>query len=166
MLGFAEERIRVLQAFDEAAAKPYVNKLSATRKQVAAQARTLEADIIANNPLPPNRYTGADRDVLIKWAKETWAAEQKGAKVLAVRIPSENWKRDTRWRWSVDAFYKIDTSKLQVQLLFKHDKKLAVVRAINLYKNHLEGDSITSHPFEKADAELQPWQIVRLDKIK
>ncbi len=47
-----------------------------------------------------------------------------GAKVLGARIPSADWKRVTEWRWGSDSFYKVDYSRVQVQLLVDHDGKV------------------------------------------
>lgn len=165
-LGFAEKKILVLRAFSDAEARPWVEKMAAARKQIARSAKALQADIIANNQLPPDRYQDKDRAALIRLATETWAKEQKGAKVLAARIPSKAWARTTRWQWSSGAFRKVDYSKLQVQLIVQHDDKLAVVRPVNLFKDHLKGDTLTAAPFHKMSDELQPQSLLLLTKIR
>ncbi len=164
--GFAQSKLLVLKAFGEADAKPFADKLAASQQRMKERAKALEAQIIATNELPPDRYTAEDRADLIRRATEAFAAQQGGAQVLAVRIPSEAWTRDTRWRWSGDSFSKFDSSHLQIQLLVKQDEKLAVIRPINLYKNHLQGDTISASPLDGAKDELPPQRYLPIEKIK
>lgn len=164
--GWAEDRVRILVAFDPEAAKPFQARLAKARADMKERAKVLEADIIKQNALPPDAYTGGDRAELIKIAKGAWAKLQPDAKVLAVRIPSQAWKRDTRWQHSGELnFYKIDSSSVQVQLLIQHDAKLAVVRPINLYKNHLANDTIKASPMDAVKDELPPHRFLLLEKI-
>ncbi len=164
--GWAETKLLVLRAFGEEEAKPYVTRLAEVRAQVREQAKSLEAKIIAENTLPPDRYTGGDRDVLVEYATKAWAEQQPDAQVLTACIPSQDWTRDTRWQWSNGAFYKIDASNVQVQLIIKHDDKLAVVRPVNLYKNHLKGDTVNAYPMDEAGEELQPRRYLMLEKVE
>lgn len=164
--GWAEKKLMVLQAFGEEEAKPYVQRLAAVRAQIKERAKALEAQIIAENNLPRDAYEGGDRDALVEYATKAWAELQPDAEVLMARVPSQAWSRDTRWQWSNGAFYKIDSSKVQVQLVLKHDDQLAVVRPINLYKNHLKGDTITASPMDTIDEELQPHRYLMLEKVK
>ncbi len=165
-LGWAEQKLLVLQAFSEEEAKPYVERIEAVRGQIRERAKALESQIIAGNTLPPDEFTGGDRDEVVRYAKDAWAKEQPDAEVLMERIPSQAWTRDTRWQWSNGAFYKIDTSKLQVQLIVKHDDKLAVSRPINIYKNHLKGDTVTAFPMDEIDDELRPQRFMLLEKVE
>lgn len=165
--GWAEQKLLVLRAFDAEAAKPYEQKLADARAKVKQMARTLEADIIAQNTLPPDRYQGADRKDLIARAAAAWLEAQPKAKVLTATIASEAWERDTRWRHSGGGeFYKIDSSSLQVQLIVKHDGELAVIRPVNLYKNHLKNDTIKAFPMDNPDDELVPSRFIPLAKVK
>ena len=76
------------------------------------------------------------------------------------------WTRTTKWQWSNGAFYKVDTSKIQVQLLVKYNDKLAVIRPINIYKNHMKGDTIASFPLFGLKEKLQPNELIPLAKVK
>jgi hypothetical protein len=165
-LGFAENKLKILRAFGEKEAGPVANRIAAVRNKVKQAAKTLEADIIANNQMPPDRYREKDRDALVKRAIETWGKRQKGAKILMVRIPSKAWTRKTRWQWSAGAFHKVDYSKLQVQLLLQHNDKLAVIRPVNLFKDHMKGDSLRAFPFDGKDEELQPQRFLLLKRVK
>ena len=165
-LGWAEKKLLVIRAFDENEAKACDARLAAARKRIEGRETSLEAEIIENNPLPPDNYRGGDRRALEQRAIETWAKEQKDADVLAFRIPSQAWKRSTRWQWSGTAWYKVDTSKIQVQLIVKHDGEKAVVRPINIFKDHLQGDSITSFPFDTMKVPLTPRRFVLRSKVK
>ena len=164
--GWAETKLLVLRAFGEEEAKPYVDRLEEVRAQIRERAKSLEAKIIAENTLPNDAYTGGDRDELVAHATKAWAEQQADAQVLTARIPSQAWSRDTRWEWSNGAFYKIDASKVQVQLIIQHDDKLAVIRPVNLYKNHLKGDTVNAYPMDTIDEQLQPRRYLMLEKVK
>jgi len=164
--GWAETKLLVLKAFGEQEAKPYVDRLEEVRAQIRERAKSLEAKIIAENTLPPDRFTGSDRSEIVEYATRAWAEQQPDAEVLTSRIPSEAWTRDTRWEWSNGAFYKIDASKVQVQLIVKHDDKLAAIRPVNLYKNHLKGDTVNAYPMDEIGEELQPRRYLMLEKVK
>ncbi len=166
VLGFAETKILVLKAFGDGTAAPFEKRLTELRKLIAEQAKNLEAEIIANNPLPRDAYKGADRELLVKKAIDAWKKSQPDAEVLAAKIPSEAWEREIRWRWWRDAFRKVDRSHLQIQLLVRHDDKLAVIRPINIYKNHLKGDTLTAFPFNEVGQELGPDFYLPLEKVK
>jgi hypothetical protein len=103
---------------------------------------------------------------LIELAKEAWARQQADAAVLTACIPSQAWERSTRWEWSAGAFHKVDKSHIQVQLIVKHDDKLAVIRPVNLYKNHLKGDSINAWSMDAIEDELIPQRYLLLEKVK
>ena len=128
----------------------------------------------ANGPTVQRRHTTgqlhthplADRDELVAYATKAWAELQPDAQVLTARIPSQAWTRDTRWEWSNGAFYKIDASKVQVQLIVKHDDTLAVIRPVNLYKNHLKGDTVNAYPMDAIDEDLLPQRYLMLEKVK
>ncbi|MEZ6190328.1 MAG: hypothetical protein R3C45_03455 [Phycisphaerales bacterium] len=165
-LGWAEQKLIVLRAFSEEEAKPYVDRLAEARDQVKQMAKALEGKIIQENTLPPNRYTESDRDALIELAKEAWARQQADAEVLTACIPSQAWERSTRWEWSAGAFSKVDKSHIQVQLIVKHDDKLAVIRPVNLYKNHLKGDTINAWSMDAIEDELIPQRYLLLEKVK
>lgn len=164
--GWAEQKLLVLRAFSEEEAQPYVQRLAEAREQIKQRAKALEAKIIEENTLPNDAFTGEDRDAIIQLAKEAWMKQQPGAEVLAACIPSQAWTRDTRWRWSSDAFYKIDTSKVQVQLIIKHDDRLAVIRPVNMYMNHLKADTVSASPMDAIGDELQPQRFMLLTKVK
>ena len=165
-LGWAEQKLIVLRAFSEEEAKFYAERLAEVRTQVNYMAKALEGKIIQENTLPPNRYTDGDRDALIELAKEAWARQQADAEVLTACIPSQAWERSTRWEWSAGAFHKVDKSHIQVQLIVKHDDKLAVIRPVNLYKNHLKGDTINAWSMDAIEDELIPQRFLMLEKVE
>ncbi|MBC7783947.1 MAG: hypothetical protein H7144_08905 [Burkholderiales bacterium] len=164
-MNYAAEKIVLLQALDATSAKTASDKLATTRKLMTERQNSLREGIIAQNPLPPNRYQGADRPSLEQIAIDAWKKQQPDAQVLMVRIPSEAWKRDTRWRYQ-NEWYLIDQSTLQAQLLVKEDGKLAVIRPINLWKKHLENDTISAGPMDAKADELPPDRYLLLDKVK
>ena len=130
------------------------------------QQTSLKDVIITSNQLPPDRFQGADRDVLSKLAIQAWKEREPNAKVLAVRIPSQEWKREVLWRNQTGTWYKIDRSKVQVQVIVQHDAKLAVVRPVNLWKDHLDNNQIKAFPFHDENIELRPQGFLVLDNAK
>ncbi len=163
---FAEDKLKVIEAFGAEEAGPYVERLSAARAEVAAMARSLEAQIIASNQMPPDRFTGADREAIIAKATEAWKKLQPDAQVLAATIPAEAWQRDTRWQWFNDSFYKIDASRVQVQLIVGFDEKLAAIRPVNVSKNHLKGDTLAASPFDTPEAPVLPQFKLMRERVK
>ena len=165
-LGFAEEKIALLDTLDAAKAKEMRTRLDQTRTELKKAEDSLRESIIAANELPSNNYTHDDRAALEKLATDAWKKLQPDAEVLTIRIPSDEWKRSTMWRYSNDTWYKVDHSKLQVRLIVRHDDKLAAIRAIDLWKDHLSNDKLEAAPLDTPDAELQPQELLSLDKVK
>lgn len=165
-LGWAEPKIAVLAAFDPEAAKPYQAKLAETREQIDKMAESLSQQIIDANPPPADRFQGADRDEVIEIAIDGWKEQQPDAEIIKAYIPSQAWERETKWEWFADAFHKVDRSKLQVQLIVKHDDELAIIRPMNIRKNHLKGDTMIAVPFYGIDDKLQPSAYLKLDKVQ
>ncbi len=165
-LGFAKTKIQVLRALGEERAKPFVAKIKAARQKVEEAARTLTAEIIANNTLPPDRYIAKDRKQLVQRAIQALKKQREGIKVLSAKIPSSTWERVTRWDWYGKAFHKVDYSKLQVQLVVQHNEKLAAVLPINLFIDHMKGDKLKAIPFDAKDAKLQPHRFLPLSRVK
>ncbi len=165
-LDMAGQKLALYIALDPQGAHALQRKINQMRQGLKQQQAALKDQIIESNELPPDRYTGSDRDAVSKIATEAWKIVQRGAKLLAIRIPSQGWKREVMWRNQTGSWYKIDRSKLQVQLIVKHDDKLAVVRPIDLWKNHLSSDQIKAFPFHEKDAELQPQEFLLLEKVK
>ena len=166
-LGFAHERVQMLTALDEAGGAKLAAKVAALEKALAEQAKAMEGEIIANNRMPPDRYQGQDSEALVAQAKAGWAVQQEDATVLAARIVSEQWTRETRWVYDGRAaFYKVDRSRLQVQLFVAHTDELAVNRPINLIKDHLAGDKVIAVPLDSFGEELRPQRYIRRQHVK
>lgn len=164
--GWAEQKLLVMRAFGEEEAKPYVERLEEVREQIKQRAKSLEAEIIANNTMPIDNYTGEDRDEIVAMAIDGWRVQQPDAEVLIARIPGKAWARETRWEWFNGSFYKVDKSTLQVQLIVKHDDKLAVKRPLNVRKDHLKGDTLIAVPLDSFEDELIPQRYILLEKVK
>ncbi len=165
-IGFAETKIVLYDAIDPEGAKTAKQKLAATQADLKVRQASLRDVIISSNELPPDRYTGADKAALGQNATKAWKEVQPAAEVLAVRMPSEKWERETLWRYENRAWHLIDQSRLQVQLLVKHDATTAVVRPVNLVKDHLSDDKVTQYPMDAMADEIQPHRFVMLDKVK
>lgn len=177
----ASNWIDVLNAYAPKEAAPFTKALAGEREAVAKARVTLKDTIIQANPLPSDNYVGEDRDELIKIAIASWKTEQPNAQVLAVRIPAQQWNRDTRWEGKTRGDAKIqgskikvdveltnyDNSKIQVQLIVADENaKLAVIRPVNIWKNHTNNDKITAYNFRSLKDELQPNAFLLRQKVK
>ncbi len=166
-IDWAKEKIALLTAIDAGAGAQQQAELDRLQAQLKQQQESLREQIIAGNDMPADRYRGADREALVKRATDKWKQREPKAEVLAARIPAENWKREVMWRsQNTGSWYKIDRSKLQVQLLVAVDDKLAVIRPINLWTNHISNDELTATIFHGEDDELLPGSYLLRTKIK
>lgn len=166
LLKRAEGKVAIFNALDPEAAKALQTALTDAGKQMKERQASLRQLIIAETPLPPDRYAGADKAALAEKAVAAWKAQQPDARVLAVRIPSDQWERETSWRRQNTTWYKFDRSALQVQVLVRHDDKLAVIRPVSLYADHLKNDSVTASPLYDVTDELTPELFLLTEKIK
>jgi hypothetical protein len=99
-------------------------------------------------------------------AIQTWKQSEPNAQVLAVRFPSQAWDRETLWRWQNTTWYKIDRSKLQAQVIVKVDDRIAAIRPINLWKDHLKNDQINALPLFGKDEALPPSSYMLVEKVR
>jgi len=152
------ERLELLSVLDPEGGKRMTEEVTAMQKSIAARAASLRDLIIRENRMPKDQYAGADREAVVKVARSGWAVQQKDAKVLAVRIPSETWARETKWVWSAGAWSLVDRSKLQVRLIVADpaDPTLAIDRPVTVIRDHQKGDAMIGVPLYSIKDELQP----------
>lgn len=166
-LSHAEERVALLAVLDADAAKVATQSVAQTRASIRQKGAALRQQIVAENPLPPDRYTGRDKQALADLAVAAWKKAQPDAQVLAVRIPSEKWEREAMWRYQNRTWYLIDRSRLQAQVIVKLDDKLAAVRPINLWTDHVDGDKLSAIPMEDdPKREVDPTLLLLAEKVK
>ncbi len=164
-MDFAADKLVLLQAIDADAAKLAADRITGFKAELAKKQQALSEGIINSNTLPNDAYTNADRKKIETLAIEAWKKEQPEAEVLMVRIPSQNWKRETMWRFQ-NSWYFIDRSKLQAQLIVKHNDKLAVIRPINLWIDHTSNDEHKAFPMDGIADDLIPQRFMLLEKVK
>lgn len=163
----ATHRVELLVAIDSAAGAKARAALETTKGTIVARQTELRDLIIDQNPLPPDRYAGGDKPSLIERATAAWDALEPGAKVLAVRFPAQEWKRETMWRNSNSTWYLIDRSRLQAQLIVRFDDRIAVIRPIDLWIDHVNNDAKSANPMHSGVEEaLQPSSFLLIDKVK
>lgn len=165
-VAFAQEKIDLYAAMDDSAAKPFVEKLAALKADLKTQEAKLSEGIIAANVVPPDRYRGGDRAELEALATANWKEVEPNAEVLKICIPGEQWNRETMWRWSNSSFYKIDRSKLQAQLIVVKDDKIAAIRPVNLWIDHLSSDKKTATNLDDIKDELPPSRLMLRANVK
>ena len=167
-MGWAEDKLALLVAIDPEngpAVQKEFDDLQASLKQ---RADSLKELIIRENTLPPDNFAGADRDKAIEVAKSGWAVQQPDAQILAIRIPSEAWKRQAKWTYSNGTWYFSDKSRLQVRLIVADptNPELAIDRPVNVIKDHESGDTMIGVPFRSIDEELTPSEYYLRSKVK
>ena len=165
-LGFAEDKLALLEALDVETAKRFKDEITKLRADLKTKQDSLRELIIKTNELPADNYTGADRPELEKMAVEVWKMQQPDAEVLTIRFPAQKWKHVVRWDYSNGSWYKVDHSQIQAQVIIKYDDKLAVNQPVNLRRNHLSDDALTGYPFRSADEELLPRAFLLMEKVK
>jgi hypothetical protein len=165
---WAAEKLGVLAAIDAEAAKPLQARYETIKPTLPKKQAALRNDIIAANEPPRDNYSGPDKAKLIEVAKAAWKEKHPDHEVVAVRIPGNQWKRDVRWTLQSDlrTWEKTDRSKLQAQLLVKSssDPKLLEVHVVDLYKDHLAGDTIRAVRWDAKDVPVQ--NLILAEKVK
>jgi hypothetical protein len=163
-LAWAESKLILLQALDEASAKTRGSKIEETRRLLKDRQTSLRDQIIQTNRLTSDNYSGTDREELERLAIEAWRKEEPDAQVLMVAIPNQSWERETMWRWQNEWYY-VDRSKIQVQLCIKESGTLATIRPIDLWKDHTNADVIKAFPMDSRTDQLPPQRFLRIDEL-
>jgi len=168
MVSFAEDKLALYTVLDAENAPAFQAEMNALKAELKQREQSLAELIVKQNPLPRDSYTGDDREKIIAIAKDAWSHQQKDFEVLAVRIPSESWSRETLWTYSSRSWYFVDSSYLQVRLIIADPDKpdRAIDRPINITMNHQKGDTLTGSPLHPGDSPLQPRNYILRDKIK
>lgn len=137
-----------------------------TSKSVAEMARTMRADVVKANAPPADEYRGPDRDALVKIVRKKWDKDGNGAEVLKVGVASNAWTR----KWSIEkiggAWTESDYSRIQGFVLVKGDGEVAVRHSINIQKNHLQDDAISTSFLNDPKAEPSLCDVVLLSKLR
>ncbi len=168
VMGFAEERVALLCTLDEVRGKQMESEFVLAQKQLKAQADSLRELIIRENKLPNDAFQGEDRAEAIKTALSAWKVQQDEFEVLAVRIPAEQWARETKWTYSNGTWYFSDRSRLQVRLIVAdhENPELAIDRPLTIWKDHQQGDSMIGTPLYGFKDELQPNDYLLKSNVK
>lgn len=167
-LGYAEDRLMLLTALDEEAGKAMQTELDEAKASLEEQAQALRELIIRENTLAEDRFRGEGRDEAIEVAESAWKVQQEEFEVLAVRIPAEQWARETKWTYSNGTWYFSDRSKLQIRIyVADHENpELVIDRPVNVWKDHQAGDSMIGTPVFAFEDELQPSSYLLRSKVK
>ena len=167
-MGFAADKLILYRVLDPAAAPALEQEVQAMKARLAERERSLAELIVQQNPLPPDRYTGSDREQVVAVAVDAWKHQQAEFTVLASRIPSMAWARETMWQYSNGTWYYVDRSKLQVQLIvadLENDQR-AVIQPVTVWMDHQKGDTLIGTPLHAGDEILQPASYLLRDKIR
>ena len=167
-MGWAEEKLALLLVLDPDGAVAMQSEVNEMKSSLKERADSLKELIIRENPLPNDRYVGADRDAVIAIAKDGWKHQEADFELLAVRIPAESWSRSTKWTYSNGTWYFVDVSTLQVRLIVadKSNPDQAIDRPINVRKDHQSGDKLIGVPMRSFEESLEPSEYLLRNKIK
>jgi hypothetical protein len=168
LMGFVADKLALYAVLDPAGAPALDKETRDMQASLQQREKSLGALIIQQNPLPQDRYRGADRDQVVAVAVDAWKHQQADFSVLADRIPSEAWSRETMWSYSNGSWYYVDRSRLQVQLIVadEDDDSLAIIRPVNVWMDHQKGDSLIGTPLHAGNEALQPSNYMQRDKIR
>jgi len=166
---WAQTRYDVLESIDpkSPATEAAKKKIESTREQVTQMKASLNDAIIDSNRLPDERYNGPDKAKLIELVNAKWKESGVAGDVLKSGINSQDWKRDTLWRFDgTDTWHKSDKSKIQGFVVVKTSDAQATVHYINLVKDHLANDQVTAYFFDDPKSEPDVNQKLLLKNIK
>jgi len=161
-----EGEVALLAALDVTAGTAAAERLAKAKADLATTQASLSAKIVEANALPPDAYAAPDRAEVEAAAAAAWKQRQPHAVVLATRIPSAAWRRETMWRRQGDTWYRIDRSRLQAQLIVVHDDALAVIRPVDLWVDHQAGDARSAVPMDALDDPVPPQRLLRRVLVK
>ena len=167
-MAWAEDKLALLTALDPKVAAPLAKEVADMQASLRTRADSLRELIIRENPLPADAYVGKDREATVAVAIDAWKHQEKEFELLAVRIPSTEWTRETKWTYSNGTWYFVDRSRLQVRLIVadKQNPKQAIDRPINIWMDHQKGDTLIGTPMRSFDEALEPSEYLLRDKIK
>ncbi|MEO0514215.1 MAG: hypothetical protein AAF086_02830 [Planctomycetota bacterium] len=176
-MGWAEDKTVLLKVIDPEGYEAVQQEVTAMQASLAQRADSLKELIIRENKPPADNFAGDDRQKAIDTAIDAWGYQEKDFEVLGASIPAEAWERqekqffdgklqsdgDVTGTWS-----KQDRSRLQVQLLIavKDNPDLAKIIPVNVYKDHMKGDTMIGTPMFAGDEELPPRFFLLRDNIK
>ncbi|MBL9088433.1 MAG: hypothetical protein JNM10_14935 [Planctomycetia bacterium] len=155
-----EGEVVLLSALDAKAGAAAAERLAKAKADLATTQASLAAKIVEANVLPPDAYAGADRAALEAEAAAAWKRLQPDAVVLATRIPSSAWRRETMWRRQGNTWYRVDRSRLQVQLIVGWDDARAVIRPVDLWIDHQAGDERSAVPMDAPKDPVPPHRLL------
>jgi hypothetical protein len=151
---------------DSAQTKAAAQQIASAEEKVKQMRGALMEDIVKSNQPPQDRYNGPDKAQLVEIVKKKWAEAGLNNEVLKAGINSENWRRDTLWEWNGNTLSKSDKSRIQGHVVIKQDDNIAVVRHINLVKDHMAGDKISAYFFDDPKAAPDVDQQMLLSNVK
>ncbi len=124
-----------------------IKEANAAKANGEAKVKALAKEIIANNPIPTDGYSGGDKASLMQGMKTAFNKLYPGKKILRTIITGSAWQRDVKWTWEEreSAWVKTDLSMLAgVVLVESKDPAIIWVYPCNLKQNHLAQNAITA----------------------
>jgi len=177
-MGFAEDKLALVEAIDPPTGATLRQAFDQRQADLKQRAKSLEQLIIKENQPPSDNFRGEDRQKAIDTAIDAWKHQEQDFEVLGAAIPAEAWERQEKhyFSGSVNAntgdvsgeWSKQDRSRLQVQLLIavKDQPTLAKIIPVNVYKDHMKGETMIGTPFFAGDEQLPPRFFLLRDKLR
>lgn len=165
-LEWVDDKFALYEVLDPDNAPALGAEIEQTKASIKKRQKALSEQIIRENRLPGDKYAGADKKRLVEKARSRWLEIEPKAKILKVIMPNEAWKRTPKWTYSNGTWYFSDVSRLQVWVIVQHDKRLAVIRPMNLWIDHTKQDTLTGTSLYTLEDEIIPQNLVLLEHVK
>lgn len=166
-LGYAEAMLKMLEATNKPAHPAAVASVEAIRVKSHEAQKSLSEEIIRNNKMPAELYSGPDVEELRQAVIKMWNELHPGDQVLKVVFKTDGWRRTTRWDWSegYKAFYKVDFDHIQPSLWYKKDDSYAVAVPVEIYKDYMKEGRIVIKPWDREADPSVIW-IYKIENVK
>lgn len=132
-----------LPGADAEACAKLAQTITEGRATVAKLEQTLKGAAAASYRLPPEKYTGSDKDALREQVLAAWKERYPNDKVLGTRFASATWRRKKESKYNNGTWYHTDMSVLTLYVIVQTSAEMATVYPAYANKNHNEGDAIT-----------------------
>lgn len=151
-ISYGESVLKVVSAFPNGAS--YVADISnaheAGKAVIDAKVKDVYDAIVEQNTPATHNYGGNDSKQLLALAVREFKSYHKKQDVIGGVVKSEDWYRETKEEIRNKALVKIDRSSVTIYIFVREPNVLASAWSVDITKNHLQGDSMSGHVYQKA----------------
>lgn len=151
-LTYGENVLKVVSAFPNGAS--YLADVSSAHEAgkaiIDAKVKDVYDAIVEQNTPATHNYGGNDSKQLLALAVREFKSYHKKQDVIGGVVKSEDWYRETKEEIRNKALVKIDRSSVTIYIFVREPNVLASAWSVDITKNHLQGDSMSGHVYQKA----------------